>query len=237
MIHATGLTRTYHRGRTEVRALRGVDLRVEAGQFVALRGRSGSGKTTLLNLLSGLDRPDAGTVLLEGRDLASLKDAQMTDLRRRRFGFVFQSFALLPVFSAYENVELALRLAGMGLIDRRRRAREVLESVGLEAKADHRPFELSGGEQQRLAIARALANRPALILADEPTGELDSNTGLSIMRLFRSISAREGVTVIMATHDPTASLVVDVTYHLVDGRIQPIDSASVRSLDGVDGVL
>ncbi len=219
VLRATGLVRTYRSGGAPVHALRGVDLLVQRGTFVAIRGRSGSGKTTLLNVLGGLDRPDAGEVWVEETSLASLDDRALTRLRRHRLGFVFQTFALLPTFSAYENVELALRLAGCPVRTRRERALEVLALVGLADKARHRPYELSGGEQQRVGIARAIANRPALILADEPTGELDSVTGLGIVRLFRTLVDREGVTVVVATHDAAVAERADVTYQIVDGRL------------------
>ncbi len=200
-------------------ALRGVDFSVEPGKFVVLKGRSGSGKTTLLNILGGLDRPDGGEVVFEGRSLQALSDDELTEIRRHKLGFVFQTFSLMPTFSAQENVDLALRLGGMGARDRHRRARELLELVGLSDKARHRPFELSGGEQQRVSIARALANSPTVILADEPTGELDSSTGLGIVRLFKTLVATQKITVIVATHDPTISDFADRTYWMVDGRI------------------
>ncbi|MBI3979482.1 MAG: ABC transporter ATP-binding protein [Chloroflexi bacterium] len=217
---AEGLVRSFRRGPAAVQALRGVDLTLWPGQFVAIQGRSGSGKTTLLNIVGGLDRPDAGQVRFEGADLERLGDAELTRLRRHRFGFVFQAFSLLPSYSAYENVELALRLAGAPFRARRSRVEELLDLVGLADRARHRPFELSGGEQQRVAIARALANRPALVLADEPTGELDSATGAAILRLLRQIVAQEGVCVLMATHDPTVHALVDRRCVLIDGRLE-----------------
>jgi ABC-type lipoprotein export system ATPase subunit len=202
-----------------VRALQGVDLAVGPGLFVALRGRSGSGKTTLLNCIGGLDRPTSGRVWVEGQDLGHMSERKRVRLRRRRIGFVFQSFALLPTYSASENIDLMLRLAGVGRRERRRRAEHVLGLVGLQKWASHRPFEMSGGQQQRLAIARALSTRPALILADEPTGELDSATGQQILELLRRIVEHEGTTVLMATHDLTVDLYADQVYHLQDGRI------------------
>ena len=223
VLTARQLVRTYGKGKTAVHALRGADLEVARGTFVALRGRSGSGKTTLLNLVGGLDRPDGGTVTLEGQDLAQLSDTQLTHLRRHRLGFVFQTFSLLPVFSAYENVELALRLAGARGRQRDRRVFELLEMVGLAEKARHRPFELSGGEQQRAGIARALANSPAIILADEPTGDLDSATGLGIIRLFRDVVETQGVTVLVATHDPAVTENAHLTYEMVDGRVYTLE--------------
>ncbi len=207
-------------GRREIRALQGVDLTVEPGRFVAIRGRSGSGKTTLLNCIGGLDRPTSGQVWLEGRDVARLAERERVRLRRRRIGFVFQSFALLPTYSAWENVDLMLRLAGFGRRERHRRVEEVLDVVGLRRWADYRPFELSGGQQQRLAIARAISTQPALILADEPTGELDSATGQAILRLFRQIVDHEGVTTVVASHDLTVDLYADHAYHLRDGKLE-----------------
>jgi putative ABC transport system ATP-binding protein len=219
LVRTEGLTRIYRVGTREVHALQGVNLEIEGGEFMALRGRSGSGKTTLLNCIGGLDRPTAGEVYLFGQQLAALSERARTRLRRQRIGFVFQSFALLPTFSAFENVELLLRMDGVGRRARRERARACLELVGLTRWADHRPYELSGGQQQRVGIARALANRPDLILADEPTGELDSATGRQILALFRRVVEQEGVTVLVATHDPTADEYAKRVYHLEDGRI------------------
>ena len=218
-IRTEALTRTYRVGAREVHALQGVNLVIEQGDFVALRGRSGSGKTTLLNCIGGLDRPTTGEVYLFGQRLAALSERERTRLRRRRIGFAFQSFALLPTFSAYENVELPLRMDGVGMRARKERAQTCLELVGLTRWADHRPHELSGGQQQRVGLARALANHPDLILADEPTGELDSVTGRQILALFRRVAQQEGVTVLIATHDPTADEYADRVYHLQDGRI------------------
>jgi len=213
------LSRVYRVGTRQVHALQGISMAVEPGRFVALRGRSGSGKTTLLNCIAGLDQPTSGHVWLEGRDLARLPERKRVRLRRQRIGFVFQSFALLPTYSSWENVDLMLRLAGVRRRERRRRVDQVLGLVGLQKWADHRPFELSGGQQQRLAIARALSTRPALILADEPTGELDSTTGQQILELLRQVVDREGTTVLMATHDLTVDLFADQVYHLEDGCI------------------
>ncbi len=217
LVRTEALTRIYRLGARRVQALRGVDLAVASGAFVALRGRSGSGKTTLLNCIGGLDRPTSGRVWFEGRDLGRLSERQRVRLRRRRIGFVFQSFALLPTCSAWENVDLMLRLAGVGRRERRRRVAEVLALVGLQKWADHRPFEMSGGQQQRLAIARAISTRPALILADEPTGELDSATGRQVLTLLRRLVDREGVSVLIASHDPAVDLFADRVYHLQDG--------------------
>lgn len=213
------VSRVYHVGGEDVYAVREVSCEIPPGRLIALRGRSGSGKTTLLNLLSGLDRPTHGRTLIRGEDTRRLSDRQLTELRRHDIGFIFQAFALLPVLSAYENVELPLRIAGVGARQRQRRATDLLELVGLKARMGHRPFELSGGEQSRVAIARALANEPSLIVADEPTGALDSVTGLEIMSLFRRVVEERGVTIIMATHDPTISDIAHETLVMSDGRM------------------
>ena len=215
------LTRVYRAGARQVHALQGVDLTVGRGEFVALRGRSGSGKTTLLNCIGGLDTPTSGQVFVEGHNVAQLPEEERTALRRR-IGFVFQSFALLPTFSAWENVDLALRIAGVDARQRRARIQECLSLVGLARWKDHRPYELSGGQQQRVAIARALALRPSLILADEPTGELDSATGRQIMALLRRIVDEQGSTVMIATHDWTVAEVATAVYDLHDGRIAAV---------------
>ncbi len=218
LVQVQQLTRVYRAGARQVHALQGVDLTVGRGAFVALRGRSGSGKTTLLNCIGGLDTPTSGQVFVEGRNVAQMSEGERTALRRH-IGFVFQSFALLPTFSAWENVDLALRIAGVDGRQRRARTEECLSSVGLARWADHRPYELSGGQQQRVAIARALALRPALILADEPTGELDSATGRQIMALLRRIVDERGTTVLIATHDLTVAEYATALYDLHDGQI------------------
>lgn len=220
VVKVEGVSRTFPvSGGENVQALKSVDLTIEKGQMVALKGRSGSGKTTLLNLIGGLDRPSTGRVSFFGQELNRLSDAELTRLRRNRIGFVFQSFALMPILSAYENIELPMRIAGVPGKARAERVDELLEMVGLTKRAKHRAFELSGGEQQRVAIARALTNRPALILADEPTGELDSHTGLAIMRLFRRVIETEDVTVCLTTHDPIIMEIADITYQIVDGQL------------------
>lgn len=219
IVRTEELTRVYHVGARQVPALQGVNLAVRRGQVVALRGRSGSGKTTLLNCIGGLDRPSAGQVWFEGQEVSRLPERQRVQLRRHRIGFVFQSHALLPTYSAGENVSLMLRLAGWRRNDRQERVQEALKLVGLAKWMDHRPFELSGGQQQRVAIARAIATRPPLILADEPTGELDTATGQQILQLFRHIADSEGTTVLIATHDLAVDAFADEVYHLQDGRI------------------
>ena len=221
LIRVEGVTRAYHLGTREVHALRGVDLSVARGELVALRGRSGSGKTTLLNCIGGLDQPTAGKVWIEGREVTQLSEQERVDLRRKRIGFVFQSFALLPTYSASENIDLMLRLAGLNdRGERQRRVEYVLTLVGLKKWATHRPYELSGGQQQRVAIARAIVTRPALILADEPTGELDSATGQQIMELFREIVDREQTTLLIATHNLAVDAYADRVCLLEDGQIK-----------------
>lgn len=225
IVRTQELTRVFRVGRTEVEALRGVNMQVPRGVFAALKGRSGSGKTTLLNLIGGLDRPSSGKVYVHEEELSQLSEKKLTDLRRRRIGFVFQSFALIPTFSAFENVELMLRIAGEWR-GRRQQAMRSLKLVGLDRWANHRPWELSGGQQQRVAIARALATRPELILADEPTGELDSTTGRQIMALFRHLVSQEGITVVMATHDPVVDEYAHIIFELGDGQVESVHGPS-----------
>ncbi len=219
IIQTFDLRRVYKIGQGEVHALRGVDLRLPAGQFVALKGRSGSGKTTLLNCLSGLDRPTSGRVEVMGHDLAKLDDKLLTNWRSKQVGFVFQSFGLIPTLSAYENVELMTRIAGVPGVERHARTLKVLGLTGLARWMHHRPYELSGGQQQRVAIARALANKPRLLLADEPTGDLDSNTGREILTLFREVVEQEKLTLLISSHDPMVDGFVDSIMQLKDGQI------------------
>ena len=218
MIIASNITRDFFTGGINVRALDDVNLSVQKGEFLAVIGRSGSGKTTLLNVIAGLDHPTTGKIMINNQDISHFSDHQMTQLRRHHIGFVFQSFGLLPLMSAAENIELALRIAGNNAKQRRERTRELLELVGLENRSQHRPYELSGGEQQRVAVARAIANNPPLIIADEPTGELDSNTGQQIFTLLRKV-AESGVTVITATHDPFVIDHVDRVVEMNDGKL------------------
>ncbi|GAA2479477.1 ABC transporter ATP-binding protein [Streptomyces thermolineatus] len=219
MITARGLVRTYGSGRTAVHALRGVDLDVPRGELVAVRGRSGAGKTTLLNLVGGLDRPDSGSVLLDGAELTGMGEKQLSALWRERIGFVFQSFGLVPVLTAAENVGVPLRLRRTPWREREERVRLLLEMVGLGDHAEQRPGELSGGQQQRVAVARALANRPALLIADEPTGQLDAETRAAVTELLRAVVAGEGVTVLVATHDDGLIAAADRVLELRDGLI------------------
>lgn len=213
------LWRVYKTGAQEVAALRGVSLAIPSGRFVAVKGRSGSGKTTLLNCLGGLDHPTSGSVQVFGHDISTLSERDLTDWRRRRVGFIFQSFGLLPTLSAYENVELMLRIAGVPAKERRERANYCLDLVGLKKWVHHRPFEMSGGQQQRVAIARSIANSPQLVLADEPTGELDSTTAREILSLFQQIVKGEHVTFVMVSHDGLVDEYVDYALQLKDGQI------------------
>ena len=219
MVETRGLGRDFEVGPVVVHALRGVDLRVDRGELVAVRGRSGSGKTTLLSLIGGLDRATAGDVVIDGRSLGDMSAAGLVELRRRKIGFIFQAFGLLSILSAAENVEVPLRLVRATSAERQERVEVLLELVGLGERGRHRPHELSGGEQQRVAIARALANRPDVLLADEPTGQLDSATGRAIMSLLRAVVRSEGVTAIIATHDPMLIDLADRVVDLRDGQI------------------
>jgi ABC-type lipoprotein export system ATPase subunit len=219
-VNVQNISRSYTVGGERVMALRDVSLTVPRGSFIALMGRSGSGKTTLLNMIGGLDRPTDGRIALFDQELSGLNQEQLTVLRREQIGFVFQSFALLPILSAWENVELPLRIIGVRSgRERRARAEAALAMVGLERWSTHRPAEMSGGQQQRVAIARALIAKPRLLLADEPTGELDSTTGQAILALLIEIVRSEGVTLVMATHDRTVIDVADRVYEMRDGEI------------------
>jgi putative ABC transport system ATP-binding protein len=218
-IETDDLWRIYKTGTQEVAALRGVSLHLPEHSFIALKGRSGSGKTTLLNCLGGLDHPTRGKISIFGEDISKFSDKEITRWRREKVGFVFQSFGLLPTLSAYENVELILRIAEASGRERHERSVEVLKLVGLGKWIHHRPYELSGGQQQRLAIARALANRPKMILADEPTGELDSGTAQEILGFFRQIVDHEGVTLLVASHDALVDKFVDDILRMSDGQI------------------
>jgi putative ABC transport system ATP-binding protein len=219
IVQTKGLQRVFKLGTKEVQALRGIDLIIESGSFVVLKGRSGSGKTTLLNCIGGLDRPTAGIVRVFGHNLAEYGEDQLALWRRRELGFIFQSFGLLPTLSAYENVDLMLRLIGVPSKERRERTLHCIELVGLKKWMHHRPYEMSGGQQQRVGIARALANHPKLLLADEPTGELDSTTARDILQLFRNIVEAENITLLMSSHDPLVDKYVDDIVLLKDGQI------------------
>jgi ABC-type lipoprotein export system ATPase subunit len=200
-VRTENVTRHYPMGESLIKAVDGVSFSIEPGEFVALLGQSGSGKSTLLNLIAGLDRPTSGSVLVQGRDLAQMSSLELAQYRRNVVGMVFQSFHLIPSMTIVENVELPMRFAEVDRTERLQRSRESLERVGLGHRLDHRPSQLSGGEQQRVSLARALANRPSLLMADEPTGNLDSRTGEDILNLIRDVSLSMGMTVVMVTHE------------------------------------
>ena len=220
IVRIVNATRAYTVNNDQVLALRGINLNIARGSFTAFMGRSGSGKTTLLNMIGGLDSPSTGSIEFLGKDMATMSSDALTLIRRNQIGFIFQAFALLPILSAWENVELPLRIIGVRSgAERRKRAQEALTLVGLEQWSDHRPSEMSGGQQQRVAIARALVTRPPVLVADEPTGELDSTTGKNLLTLMRNIVKSEGVTLIMATHDQSVHKYADVIHHMRDGQI------------------
>jgi putative ABC transport system ATP-binding protein len=214
-------------GESGVAALRGISLKVQKGKFVALKGRSGSGKTTLLNCLAGLDRPTSGSIQVLGHNLAQMSEQELTVWRREQIGLVFQSFGLLPTLSAYENVELLLRIKGEEYETRHRRALECLDMVGLSRWQNHRPYEMSGGQQQRVAVARALANRSKLILADEPTGELDSKTTQELLSFFRRLVEEEEITLLMVSHDPLVDQHAHQVLFLKDGNLVETENPGV----------
>ncbi len=218
IVEAVNLQKTYLLGKVPVNALQGVNLKVEEGDFLAILGPSGSGKSTLLNLIGALDKPTSGKMIIEGVDISTLNDNQLTDLRRR-VGFVFQFFNLIPRFSARENVELSLSIADMNRSERRKRAEDLLETVGLKDRMAHKPAELSGGEQQRVAIARALANNPRFLLMDEPTGNIDSKTANEIIGLIKVLNKEKHVTAIMVTHDQRLAAQSKKTVLMLDGLV------------------
>ena len=218
LLQVEDLVREYALAGVPVQALRGVSLTIHEGEYVAIVGPSGCGKSSLLNLLGAIDHPTGGTVRLRGRDVSHMGDREATDFRLRHIGFVFQRFYLMPMLTAQENVELPMAEAGVAKGARRARARELLSYVGLEGRSGHRPSQLSGGEQQRVAIARALANRPALLLADEPTGELDARTGREVIALFERLNM-DGVTIVVVTHDEVLARAAHRVVHMVDGAI------------------
>lgn len=219
IVTCRGIVKHYRQGAIDVPALRGIDLEIDTGDFASLAGPSGSGKTTFLNILGGLDRPSSGTVTIDGEEITKLDNNALADLRLKKIGFVFQAYNLIPVLSAVENVEFTLQLMGMDAKERRKRALDVLEQVGLKGLENRRPSKLSGGQQQRVAVARALASRPAIVLADEPTANLDSKTAEDLITLMSDLNHKSGITFLMATHD---SRVINRTRrHIVitDGQI------------------
>jgi putative ABC transport system ATP-binding protein len=219
IVQVKDLHRTYKQGKLEVRALRGIDLAIEPGEFTVLMGPSGSGKTTLLNQIGGLDEPDSGSVLVEGQELAGMSKSKLAKLRLNRIGFVFQAYNLIPVLTAYENAEFVLLMQGMSKAERQARVMQVLKDVGLEGLEDRRPNELSGGQQQRVAVARAIAGEPALVLADEPTANLDSATGYELIDTMRRLNEDKGITFVFATHDPKVMDRARRIVTLVDGKV------------------
>jgi putative ABC transport system ATP-binding protein len=221
IVSADKVSRVYHLGKTEVRALREVSLEIHAGEFLAVAGPSGSGKTTLLNLIGCVDTPTGGTVHVDGQDTSQLSERQLTDLRLRRIGFIFQTFNLVPVLTVFQNVEFPLLLqGGIGRAERSLRVDGLLDAVGLLDHARHRPSELSGGQRQRVAVARALVGRPKLVLADEPTANLDSQTGANIIDLMRDLNRRDGTTFLFSTHDPKVMSHATAVVRIADGQLQ-----------------
>ena len=230
IVEARKLLKVYETGRLRVEALKGIDLQVHRGEMLAVMGPSGCGKTTLLNCLSGLDDVSAGQVLIEERDLAAMKDLDRTRLRSRRMGFVFQSFNLLPVLTALENVELPLLVSGVDPKAAKRRAAEALAQVGLQDYHDHRPKELSGGQQQRVTIARSLVNDPAIIWADEPTGNLDTENGQEVLDLLHELNQRLGQTYVIVTHDPAIAKSCHRIVHMESGAVRTIEKGAGKTL-------
>jgi len=221
VIEISGLTKDYvDRGQVTTHALRGVELTVENGEFMAIAGPSGSGKTTLLNLIGALDEATAGTIRVDGREIGGLSQRELSDLRRDRIGFVFQAYNLIPVLTAAENAEYVMELKGLPARDRRRRIAELFERMGIKDLMNTRPLKMSGGQQQRVAIARAIASEPALVLADEPTANLDQSTGRSLVRLMRELNRERGITFVFSTHDPMVLEQADRVVRLVDGAVQ-----------------
>ncbi len=219
VMEAVGLEKDYPQGDSVLRVLKGIDLKVVEGEFMAIMGPSGSGKSTLLNMLGALDKPSAGKIIVHGTDLSTLNDNELADLRNKEIGFVFQFFNLIPRFNALKNVELPMAIAGVPSRERRERAAKILELVGLKERMDHKPAELSGGEQQRVAIARALVNDPSVLLCDEVTGNLDSKTGFEVMELLLSFNKEQGKTFILITHDPNVAQMAQRLVQLQDGII------------------
>jgi len=230
ILKLTDICKDYQQGKEPVRVLKNICLEVERGEYLAIMGPSGSGKTTLMNLIGCLDVPTSGEYQLDGRDLKDLSDDELADIRNRHIGFVFQNFHLLPKMDALENVALPLLYAGVPMKERRQRAEEALKAVGLEDRIHFLPNQLSGGQCQRVAIARAMVGKPDLLLADEPTGALDTKSGNQIMEIFRQLS-QEGMTIIMITHEPSIAACADKTYHILDGELR---TEAIRRGGGTD---
>ena len=219
VIQVENLLKTYQLGKVSIPALRGISFDVTKGEFLAVIGPSGSGKTTLLNLLGAIDKPTSGRIFIDERDITTLGEGELTKLRRHKIGFIFQFYNLIPALTALENVELPMLTAGVSRKDASKRASQLLETVGLAERVDHLPDELSGGEQQRVAIARALANKPSVILADEPTGDLDTKTGMEVVQILYDTSKKENATVLVVTHDPMITEKADRILQMRDGNI------------------
>jgi len=219
VVELVDVSKTYRLGEVQVQALRGVNMKATRAQIVAIMGPSGSGKSTILNLIGALDRPTSGKVIVAGRDISKMSENRLGEIRRSSIGYIFQFYNLIPVLTAYENVELPMLIAGVGRDKRAARVRELLELVGLADRAHHRPDELSGGEQQRVAVARALSKRPPLVLADEPTGDLDSKSGMQVMTILKDLANKELSTVVMVTHDHQMASLADRILQIRDGKI------------------
>ena len=228
LLELVNLSKSYVSESEEINPLRNINLKIYKGQFIAVVGRSGSGKTTLLNVMAGLDKPTSGDILIQGSNMTAMDENALTEIRRTTIGFIFQSFGLLPLLSAFENVELPLRISGVDYNERFNRTKEALDIVGLNPRSNHRPYELSGGEQQRVSIARAIVTKPAIILADEPTGELDSTNAKSIFGLFKDMVLEQGMTIIAATHDSSLLSMADEVKEIRDGALYEVQSTDQR---------
>ena len=228
LLELVNLSKSYVSESEEINPLRNINLKIYKGQFIAVVGRSGSGKTTLLNVMAGLDKPTSGDILIQGSNITAMDENALTEIRRTTIGFIFQSFGLLPLLSAFENVELPLRISGVDYNERFNRTKEALDIVGLNPRSNHRPYELSGGEQQRVSIARAIVTKPAIILADEPTGELDSTNAKSIFGLFKDMVVEQGMTIIAATHDSSLLSMADQVKEIRDGALYEVQSTDQR---------
>ena len=223
VVECRNLRKSYILGEIRVDALRGINMKINRGEMISIMGPSGCGKTTLLNIIGSLDNPSSGQVLLEGSDISRATEQQLTDIRRKSVGFIFQFYNLLPVLTAVENVELPMLIAGIPKKERAQRANELLEKVDLLRRKDHKPDELSGGERQRVAIARSLANRPTILLADEPTGDLDTESGQAVLSLLKEVNETENQTVIMVTHDSNIAKQANRIFHIKDGMVSSVE--------------
>ncbi len=225
IVKADNINKTYHQGKVKVNALRGMSVKIKSSEFMALAGPSGSGKTTMLNMIGSIDRPDSGRIIVDNHDYSEMKQSELADLRLQKIGFVFQAYNLIPVLSAEENVEYIMLLQGVNAKERKKRARAILDDVGLEGKYTRRPSELSGGQQQRVAVARAIVSNPAIVLADEPTANLDSKTGQSLLDMMRRMNREKNVTFIFSTHD---NMVMDYAKRIVKVKDGQIDDDIVK---------